>query len=106
MLRLERAVLQQSHSRYEVQGDYTIPPTATIPRTAASLALAAPTTAGAGGAGGGAFVPQPVPATADWNMAAGRWRLQVPRLTPPIICSPVHPLQCLCAHFKGQPTSG
>ena len=81
MLRLERAVLQQSHSRYEVQGEYTIPPTATLPRTAASLALAAPATPGAGGAGGAAPAEQPSPAKADWDAANGRWRLQVLQLT-------------------------
>ena len=78
VLRLERAVLQQSHSRYEVQGEYTIPPTATIPRSAASLALAAPATASAAGGWGGGLPPaQPSPANADWNAASGRWRVQV-----------------------------
>lgn len=81
MLRLERAVLQQAHSRYEVQGEYTIPPTADIPRSAASLALAAPSAGGVAVApvsGGGA--PQP---------AMGRWRLQVhsnaPTLSTPLL---------------------
>lgn len=72
MLRLERVVLQQARSRYEVQGEYTIPSTADIPRSAASLALAAPPTGIAGSAaaatgnGGNATSP-----------AMGRWRLQV-----------------------------
>ena len=71
-------MLQQSHSRYEVQGEYTIPPTATIPRTAASLALAAPATASAAGGGSGTAAPtQPSPAEAEWNIASGRWRVQV-----------------------------
>ncbi len=88
VLRLERAVLQQSHSRYEVQGEYTIPPTATIPRTAASLALAAPATpGGAGEAGQVAPAAQPSPAKADWNAATGRWRLQVLQLPMPLTLS-------------------
>jgi len=77
VLRLERAVLQQSNSRYEVQGEYTIPPTATIPRTAASLALAAPATASAASGLGLAAPTQPSPAETDWNIASGRWRVQV-----------------------------
>ena len=77
VLRLERVVLQQAHSRYEVQGEYTIPPTADIPRSAASLALATPSTGSAG----------PIDMThskaGEAPLAAmGRWRVQVVTLCP------------------------
>lgn len=84
MVRLERAVLEQRRSRYEVQGDYAIPAGAPLPRTAASLAL--PPTA-AGSAPGSAAPAHP--AEGAFDPSAGRWRIQV---LPSHL--PAHPLQC------------
>lgn len=54
VIRLEKAVLQQRQSRYEVQGDYTLPASVKLPANAAELV----------GSGDGAA-------------SGGRWRIQV-----------------------------
>lgn len=72
VLRLERVVLEQRHSRYEVQGDYAIPAGAPLPRTAASLAL--PPTIG-GSAAGSVAASQPL--ENEFDPSSGRWRIQV-----------------------------
>jgi hypothetical protein len=56
VVRLERLVLQQQRSRYEVQGEYGLPPNLPLPKSAADLATAAGDSATA---------------------ATGRWRVQV-----------------------------
>nr|AXF41549.1 carbonic anhydrase CAH0010 [Chlorella sp. ArM0029B] len=66
VVRLERLVLQQQRSRYEVQGEYTLPPNTPLPSSAADLALQ-PAGPG-GGAPGGASSAVP---------AGGRWRVAV-----------------------------
>lgn len=38
VIRLEKMVLQQRQSRYEIQGEYVVPPTTKLPRSAADLA--------------------------------------------------------------------
>ncbi|KAK9840821.1 hypothetical protein WJX81_007219 [Elliptochloris bilobata] len=67
VVRLERAVLEQAASRYEVQGEYVIPPNATIPLSAADMALVS------GVAGGTTAAQRP----AFEQSGSGRWRLQV-----------------------------
>lgn len=56
-MRLERAVLQQSKSRYEVQGEWVMPPNVEIPKTMAA--------ASSGATGPAMAAP------------ASRWRVQV-----------------------------
>lgn len=66
VVRLEKLVLQQQRSRYEVQGEYTLPPNTPLPSSAADLALQpAATSSGAPGSATSA-VP-----------AGGRWRVAV-----------------------------
>ncbi|CAL8466123.1 g5659 [Coccomyxa elongata] len=68
VVRLERAVLQQANSRYEVQGEYVIPSSATIPRSAADMALVQ----------GSAAAQDPnTTSLAPFETGGGRWRLQV-----------------------------
>lgn len=52
--------------RYEVQGEYIIPPNATIPRSAADMALVS-------GVSGGPSAPQ---RPAFEQSGSGRWRVQ------------------------------
>ena len=61
-VRLEKVVLQQQRSKYEVHGDYQVPSTVLLPTSAADLARQQ--AMAAGGPGGLAA-------------AAGRWRVQV-----------------------------
>lgn len=67
VVRLERATLEQKHSRYEVQGDYSIPAGVPLPSTAAALALPPLP---------GAAVASMTPPAATFDPSAGRWRLQ------------------------------
>ncbi|KAL0030394.1 hypothetical protein WJX79_000988 [Trebouxia sp. C0005] len=69
VIRLEKAVLQQRSSRYEVQGEYVIPPDTHIPDSAASMAPMELM-----GSRSGAPLKPPKSA---FGQATGRWRLQV-----------------------------
>lgn len=71
VVRLERATLEQKHSRYEVQGDYSIPAGVPLPSTAAALALP-PLPEGTVSLG----TSSSEPSAAIFDPAAGRWRLQ------------------------------
>ncbi|KAK9804274.1 hypothetical protein WJX72_004315 [[Myrmecia] bisecta] len=72
IVRLEKSILQQRNSRYEVAGEYVIPANTLLPRTAASMALRPPA---------GAQVPGSPPLAPALPAALlepkGRWRIQV-----------------------------
>ncbi|KAL6785562.1 hypothetical protein ACKKBF_B00775 [Auxenochlorella protothecoides x Auxenochlorella symbiontica] len=71
IVQLERACLAQAASRYEVQGEYILPPGAALPRCAGDL-LARRGGQGGTGAGAGAGA-SPAPR----GLAGGKWRVQV-----------------------------
>ena len=70
VVRLEKIVLQQRRSKYEVQGEYVVPPSVGLPTSAADLARkqAEQRKAQARGEAGSTAAALP---------AAGRWRLRV-----------------------------
>ena len=69
VVRLEKLVLQQRRSKYEVQGEYVVPPSVPLPTSAADLARRQAEQAEQRKRSGGANTPSlPV---------AGRWRLRV-----------------------------
>ncbi|KAL3160063.1 hypothetical protein ABBQ38_009778 [Trebouxia sp. C0009 RCD-2024] len=71
VIRLEKAVLQQRSSRYEVQGEYVIPPDTRIPDSAASMAPMDLMGARSGNP------PNAKAPKLAFDQATGRWRLQV-----------------------------
>jgi hypothetical protein len=68
VVRLEKLVLQQRRSKYEVQGEYVVPPSVPLPTSAADLARRQADQRKAAADGTAALGSLPVP---------GRWRLRV-----------------------------
>lgn len=84
VIRLEKAAIQQKQSRYEVQGEYTLPPGVQLPRSAVDLMMTKQQQLE--GAGGGGMDDATISNTntsisnsnEEQSLASGgRWRVQV-----------------------------
>lgn len=84
VVRLEKCALQQKHSRYEVQGEYVVPPSQPLPTSAADLARSHQQQQHQGGETAlGAVSTATLPSLSVWNAralpqsTAGRWRVRI-----------------------------
>jgi hypothetical protein len=80
VIRLEKAAIQQKQSRYEVQGEYTLPPGVQLPRSAVDLIMTKQQLEGGERAIGGSTTIRNTTSIGNGKQSlasGGRWRVQV-----------------------------